>query len=162
MVSLDVERQFPNGVSPDPKDVPAGNQESAWRIVTMADPEFAKNAKAGDFVIAGENIGSGRGHSYASAAIKTAGLRAVICESTNANFFRNSVWMGLPVIECPGINTKVSEGDELEFDLAKGIIKNLSAKTEIPFVPYPQELLEMLEDGGLYPHLEKQDKGVWI
>ena len=157
IVSLEAERRSTQNVPTDPKDVPASTEESAWRIVTVADPEFSNKAKAGDFLIAGENMGFGRGHSYASAAIKTAGLAAVICESTNANFFRNSVWMGLPVVECPGIKKNVNDGDELELDLAAGVIKNLTTRAEFPFVPYPEELLEMLEDGGLYPHLKKQE-----
>ena len=101
-------------------------------------------------------MGYGHDHERASIAIKGAGVAAVICESTNGNFMRNSAWLGLPVVECPGVQKKVKQGDELELDLAAGTIKNLTTGAALSFDSYPDFLLDMIESGGLYPQLKKQ------
>ena len=87
-----------------------------------------------------------------------AGVPAVICESSNGNFIRNSVHQGLAVVEVPGITEAVKEGDKLELDLEEGWVRNLRSEEELRFPAYPDFLLEMLEADGLYPHLEQQLK----
>ncbi len=120
------------------------------------DPEFPKKVKKGDFIVAGENVGYGHDHESAPMAIKGCGVASVICESTNRNFFRNSIHLGLPVIECVGIKSKVKEGDELEVDLAAGKINNLTSGKEIGFSSYPDFLLEIIDAGGIYSLINKK------
>jgi 3-isopropylmalate/(R)-2-methylmalate dehydratase small subunit len=141
---------------------PRPQTEKEWGkyCMTNLDPEFPNKVKEGDFIIAGENMGYGHDHESGPLAIKGCGVSAVICESTNRNFFRNAVHIGVPVIELPGIKSKVSQGDELEVDLSAGVLKNLTTGEEISFAPYPDFLLEIIEAGGLYPLLrEKLAKG---
>jgi 3-isopropylmalate dehydratase small subunit len=110
--------------------------------------------------VAGENMGYGHDHESAPLAIKGCGIAAGICESTNRNFFRNAIHIGLPVVECRGIKAGVKEGDELEVDLGGGIIKNLSTGETLRFPPFPDFLLEIIEAGGLYALIrEKLSKG---
>jgi 3-isopropylmalate/(R)-2-methylmalate dehydratase small subunit len=124
------------------------------------DPEFPNKVQEGDFIIAGENMGYGHDHESAPLSIKGCGVSAVICESTNRNFFRNAVHIGVPIIELPGIKSKVKQGDELEVNLQTGIIKNLTSGETIEFSSYPDFLIEIIEAGGLYPLLrEKLPKG---
>jgi len=140
------------------KGTPITNEELGKYCMTKVDPDFPKKVQNGDFIIAGENMGYGHDHDHASRSIIGAGVGVVICESTNANFLRNSIDHGLAVVECPGILDSVNEGDKLEVDLSAGIIKNLTTEEELSFAPYPEFLLEMVEAGGIYPHLAQQIK----
>ncbi len=129
-----------------------------WGALCMVnvDPEFHKKVKKGDFFVAGENVGYGHDHTHASKALKACGIAAVIAESTNFYFQRNSINLGLPVIELKGIKSKVKEGDELEVDLNTGVIKNITTGEELRFAPYPDFLLEIIDAGGVYPLIKKK------
>jgi 3-isopropylmalate/(R)-2-methylmalate dehydratase small subunit len=155
---VDVDKDiFPSDVVKQLKEHGHITEEIAGKYaMTTLDPDFPSKIKKGDFIVAGQNMGYGNDHDRSSMCLKGAGVGAVICESTNGNFFRNSVEWGLPVVECPGIKAKVKEGDELELDLAAGTVKNLTDAALFHFAPYPDFLLDMLADGGLYPHLKKQ------
>ncbi len=140
------------------KGVPVTDEEVGKYCMVNVDPDFPKKVKKGDFIVAGENFGYGHDHYHACVSIKGAGVGAVVCESTNANFMRNSLHHALPVIVCKGIKSKVKQGDELEIDLAAGTITNLTTGEGLRFVPFPDFLLEIMGAGGLYPHLKKQIK----
>ncbi len=128
--------------------------------MTSKDPEFPQKVQKGDFLVAGENMGYGYGHSESGfLSIKECGIAAVICESTNRNFFRNGIHAGLPVIEYKGIKSKVKGGDELEVNLSSGLIKNLTTGEELHFSPYPDFMLEIVNAGGIYPLLKKMLTG---
>ncbi|MBI4232817.1 MAG: 3-isopropylmalate dehydratase [Chloroflexi bacterium] len=133
-------------------------EELGKYCMTKVDPDFPRKVQRGDFIVAGENMGYGHDHDHACMSIKGAGVAAVLCESTNANFLRNSIEHGLPVVELPGIKEVVRQGDELEVDLTNGYVRNLRTKAELKFAPYPSFLLDMLDAGGLYPHLAHQIK----
>jgi 3-isopropylmalate/(R)-2-methylmalate dehydratase small subunit len=124
--------------------------------MTVVDPDFPKKVQKGDVIVAGENMGYGHDHDHACISIKGAGVAAVLCDSTNGNFYRNSVEHGLPIIEYPGIRAATEQGDEIEVDLAEGRVRNVTQGKEFRFTPYPQTLLDMIEAGGLYPHLKAQ------
>lgn len=126
--------------------------------MTAVDPDFPKKVQKGDFIVAGENMGYGHDHDHACMSIRGAGVGAVLCESTNANFLRNAIDHGLPCVQCRGIMSMVHQGDELEVDLAQGTIANLTTGAELRFIPLPDFLLEKLEAGGLYLYLKKKLK----
>ena len=138
------------------RGMPKTDEDYGQLCMTNIDPEFPNKVKKGDFIVAGKNMGYGHDHESAPLAIKGCGVAAVICESTNRNFYRNSVHLGLPIIECEGIKKKVKEGDELEVDLGLGIIRNMTSGEEIKFAPFPDFLLEILDAGGLYPLIRKK------
>ncbi|MFC1987467.1 3-isopropylmalate dehydratase [Chloroflexota bacterium] len=138
------------------QNIPITEEAVGKYCMINVDPDFPNKVKKGDFIVAGENFGYGHDHDHACIALKGAGVAAVLCESTNANFMRNSIHHALPVIVCRGIQKKVKEGDELKIDLKAGTIVNLSTNEEMRFVPPPDFLLEIIGAGGLYPHLEKQ------
>ncbi len=137
---------------------PVTEEELGKYCMTNVDPEFPKKVKKGDFIVAGENFGCGHDHDEPCVSIKGAGIAAVICESSNTNFIRNSIHHALPVITCKGIKEKVKQGDELEIDLAAGSIANVTTGEKMRFVPIPDFLLEIIDAGGLYPYLKKQIK----
>ena len=123
--------------------------------MTNVDPDFPKKVKKGDIMVAGSNMGCGHDHFQANLAIKQCGIACVIAESFDRNFFRNSIGVGLPIIEYRGINQEVKEGDELEADLPAGTIKNLTTGKTLKFKPFPDFLQDILEVGGMDPYADK-------
>jgi 3-isopropylmalate/(R)-2-methylmalate dehydratase small subunit len=117
------------------------------------DPDFPAKVQPGDILIGGEGMGYGHDHDHACVAIKGAGVSAVLCEAAAGYFKRNSIHHGLPVIELPGIMAAVEQGDELELDLVAGTGKNLNSGNTLRFQPWPKFLIDIIEDGGLYPHI---------
>ena len=126
--------------------------------LTMVDPDFPKKVQTGDLVVGGEGFGYGHDHDHACMSLRGAGVAAVLCESTNINFKRNSIHHGLPVIEVKGIMNETKTGDELEVDLTEGTVRNLTTGKSLSFIPYPDFILEILEAGGLYQQLTGQVK----
>ena len=113
------------------------------------DESFSQKVEPGDIIVAGENFGCGSSREHAPLAIKGAGIAAVIAESFARIFLRNSINIGLTVIEAPGITGFADEGDELEVDLDAGLIKNLSKNTTLKFNPLPEFLNRIIVAGGL-------------
>jgi 3-isopropylmalate/(R)-2-methylmalate dehydratase small subunit len=123
--------------------------------MTPVDPNFPKKVKKGDIMVVGTNMGCGHGHQHANMGIMQCGISCVIAESFDRNFFKNSINLGLPIIELEGINKQVKEGDLLEVDLHAGEIRNLTSNKTLKFTPLPDFLLEILESGGLEPYANK-------
>ena len=123
--------------------------------MTPVDPDFPKKVKKGDIMVVGTNMGCGHGHQRANIGIIQCGISCVIAESFDRNFFKNSINLGLPIIEYEGIRQKVKEGDVLEVNLHEGKIKNLNTKETLNFTPLPDFLMEILESGGLEPYANK-------
>ena len=104
------------------------------------DPNFSKRAKAGDFIIAGQNFGTGHMHPEFYNSLKAFGIGAVIAESVSRRFLREAVNAGLPVLECEGILNIIAEGDRIRLDLASGRVENLTNGKKLPGHPLPSEL----------------------
>jgi len=131
-------------------------EELAKHVMEDADPEFVKKLTPGDFIVAGENFGCGSSREHAPRIIKIAGVSAVLAKSFARIFFRNSINIGLLLIEC---NTdEISSGDEIEINLEKGIVINISRNTEIPFIPPPPFMQEISESGGLVEYVKKKKR----
>lgn len=118
------------------------------------DPHFAKNVKAGDIIVGGRNFGCGSSREHAPIAIKGAGISAVVAESFARIFYRNSINIGLPLIEIKGISKEVSQGDEIEIQMEKGILKNLTTGKEFKIKELPPFMVKILNEGGLIPYLK--------
>lgn len=154
---------FGDNLNVDKEIVPFRERESGlikpgefgkW-CMTPVDPDFPKKVKKGDVMVVGSNMGCGQAHYSSNQAIKQCGISCVIAESFDRNFFRNSIAIGLPIIEYKGIKQKVKEGDELEVDLHTGEIKNLTTKKTLKFTPFPDFLLDVLEADGAEPYGNK-------
>lgn len=127
--------------------------ELAKHTLEDARADYAPQVKPGDFVVAGKNFGLGSSREHAAIIIKLSGARAVVAKSFARIFFRNAINVGLPVIE---IDTdRVEEGDLLELDLEKGILKNLSQSLEFSFPPFTQIMRSILLNGGLVEYIRK-------
>ncbi|AEF95683.1 3-isopropylmalate dehydratase small subunit [Methanotorris igneus] len=131
-------------------------EELAKFAMTGADPDFPKKVKKGDIIVGGKNFGCGSSREHAPIGLKGAGISLVIAESFARIFYRNAINIGLPLLECKDITKHVKEGDILEVDLDKGIIKNLTTGEELKAQKLPEFMMEILNDGGLMPHLKKK------
>lgn len=114
---------------------------------------FVSQAAAGIIIIAGEHFGQGSSREHAPIALKASGVKCVVASSFARIFFRNAISIGLPAVECLGISSKVSEGDELSVDLERGEVRNLGTGMQMRVEPMPQHILEVLKDGGIINHL---------
>ena len=120
------------------------------------DPAFPDKAKAGVIVVGGKNFGCGSSREQAPLALKYAGVQCVLAESFARIFYRNSINIGLPVIECKGISTAVNEGDELAVDLEEGKVQNLTQNKSLQGTKLPPFIMQILTDGGLIENLRKR------
>lgn len=128
-------------------------KELAKYVFNDLDPDFHKKVRPGDFLIAGENFGCGSSREQAPLALKALNLRAVVAKTFARIFYRNAFNVGLLLLEC---NTNhIDDGDILEFDGEKNIIKNLSKGLYVDVKPQPQLFRTILEDGGVVAHLKK-------
>ncbi len=127
--------------------------ELAKHVLEDADTDFAARVKAGDFIVAGNNFGLGSSREHAPLVIKMAGVSAILAKSVARIFFRNAINLGLPVLLCDtdGIN----DGDELEVDLAAGMIKDMTNGSQLTFGKIPEVMLRILDEGGLIPYIQK-------
>ena len=128
-------------------------EELAKHVMEDADPDFMKKFSKGDFVVAGKNFGMGSSREHAPLALKVAGVSAVIAKSFARIFYRNAINVGLPVLIADTDN--IDSGDELEVDLEKGVIRNLSKGVEIRAKPLPEFMLRILNEGGLVDFVKK-------
>jgi 3-isopropylmalate dehydratase small subunit len=119
------------------------------------DPTWAKKVQAGDMIVAGTNFGCGSSREQAPVALKTLGISAILANSFARIFFRNSINIGFPVVECSGLREQVKSGDVIELDLAKGEVRVPSGGIR-KFTRLPPNVLEILEAGGLVPKLRKE------
>lgn len=127
--------------------------ELATHVLEDADPTFYKRHTPGDFIVAGRNFGMGSSRETAPRVIKDAKVAAVLAKSFARIFFRNSINVGLPVVECN--TSQIEEGDKLEVDLTAGVVRNLTKGIEIAVAPLPAVMLELLNEGGLVEHFKK-------
>lgn len=127
--------------------------ELAKHVLEDANQDFASQMAPGDFVVAGRNFGLGSSREHAPRIIKLAGVNAVLAQSFARIFFRNSINVGLPVLE---IDTSgIEQGDELEVDLGTGTVRNVTRDETLTFTPLPPVMVKILNDGGLVEHFKK-------
>ena len=130
--------------------------ELAKHAMEGLDPAFTTKIHDGAIIVAGKNFGCGSSREQAPLALKHAGIKCVLTESFARIFYRNSVTIGLPVLECPGISSKVEEGDELVVDLRVGEVENKSKNLVLQATQLPEFIMEILDDGGLIEHLRRR------
>lgn len=113
------------------------------------DKSFVGKVKAGDIIVAEKNFGCGSSREHAPIAIKAAGVSCVIACDFARIFFRNAINIGLPILECPEAARDAENGDEIEVDLVKGTIDNLTKGKHYTVPPFPKEIRDIISRGGL-------------
>ena len=129
--------------------------ELAKHVMEDIRPGFYEEIKAGDFVVAGENLGAGSSREQAPLVLKAAGIGAVVAKSFARIFYRNCINVGLPVIEVD--TSMIAEGDVLEVDIAHGVVRNVTKNMTLEAKPLPPVMMTILNDGGLAEHLKKHN-----
>jgi len=114
-----------------------------------ADVNFVKNVKSGDIIVAGKNFGCGSSREHAPISIKASGVSCVIAESFARIFYRNSINIGLPIIEQPIASKEAQTGDEIEVNFEQGILKNITKDKTYKFTGYPEFMQQIISAGGL-------------
>lgn len=124
-------------------------QELAKHVMEDSDRDFPNKVKSGDIIVAGKNFGCGSSREHAPIAIKAAGINAVIAKSFARIFYRNAFNIGLPIFESVEASEKIKEGNEIEIDANRGLIKNLTLNEEYKANPIPPFMQELIAAGGL-------------
>ena len=125
------------------------HSELASHCMEDLDKTFINRVKQGDIITAGYNFGCGSSREHAPIAIKASGVSMVIAKSFARIFYRNSINIGLAIVECPEAVDGISEGDRVEADMDNGIIKNLTTGKEYKTEPFPEFIQKIIENGGL-------------
>ena len=113
------------------------------------DKDFVKNVKAGDIIVAHKNFGCGSSREHAPIAIKASGVSCVIASSFARIFYRNSIDIGLPIIECPKAAEEIQAGDEVQVDFATGVITDMTTGKTYQAQPFPESIQNIIDAGGL-------------
>ena len=129
--------------------------ELASHCMEDIDAQFIHKVKAGDIMVAGENLGCGSSREHAPIAIKAAGISCVIASTFARIFYRNAINIGLPILECPQASEKIQAGDEVEVDFSTGVITNLTRGETYQAVAFPDFIKNIIASGGLLNSLKK-------
>ena len=132
--------------------------ELASHCMEHIDKGFAKSVKAGDIIVAGKNFGCGSSREHAPISIKAAGISCVIAGSFARIFARNSINTGLSIIESVEASGRIKNGDVLDVDTVKGIIRNITRKESYRFESYPPFMRKIINAGGLMNYIKKRLK----
>jgi len=128
-------------------------KELAKHVFEDIEHDFYTKIKKGDFLVSGENFGCGSSREQAPLALRATGIRAVAAKSFGRIFYRNSLNLGLYLLEC---NTNyIDDGDELEMDLERNILKNKFKGLNIAFKPIPPLAKKILAEGGMVEYFKK-------
>ena len=125
------------------------DSEIAQHTLENIKPNFAKNVKEGDIIVAGKNFGSGSSREEAVNVLKTLGIKAVIAESFARIYFRNLINLGILAIKLSDVKLKFDEGDLIKISLEDSKIVNETKGIEIKIDKIPTFLVEILEAGGI-------------
>ena len=132
--------------------------ELALHCMEDYDSEFVKKMNQGDIIVAGRNFGCGSSREHAPIALKAAGVSCIIAQSFARIFFRNAINIGLPIFESEEIADQCSEGDLLEVDTVKGMIKNLSKDKVYKTNLLPEFIQKIISVGGLKEYVKEEVK----
>ena len=130
--------------------------ELAKHVMEDADKDFSKKIQTGDVIVAGKNFGCGSSREHAPIAIKAAHIGAVIARSFARIFYRNAFNIGLPIFESIEASENIREGDEIEIDGDRGIIRNLTKNDEYRAHLIPPFMQELIAAGGLVEWTKKR------
>ena len=135
--------------SSDPKEL-------AGHCMEDIDKDFVKNVHVGDIIVANKNFGCGSSREHAPISIKAAGVSCVIAETFARIFYRNSINIGLPIIECPEAAEGIEDGDEVEIDFDSGIIYDKTKDTRYKGQAFPPFMQEIIKNEGLINYINNK------
>lgn len=139
--------------APSPEDL-------AKHCMEDIDVNFVNEVKNGDIMVAGANFGCGSSREHAPIAIRASGISCVIAKSFARIFYRNSINIGFPILECPEAVDKINKGDDVSVDFETGIITNHTTNETFKATAFPPFINGIIQNGGLLNYIKaKQERG---
>lgn len=133
----------------------ADHKELASHCMEDIDKEFTAKVKDGDIMVGGSNFGCGSSREHAPIAIKNSGISCVIAKTFARIFFRNSINIGLAILECPEASEKIENGDVVSIDFDTGVITNVTKNERYKAEPFPEFVKEIIKADGLMNSLKR-------
>ena len=129
--------------------------ELARHCLEDLDTTFVERVREGDIIVADENFGCGSSREHAPVCIKAAGVSCVIAKSFARIFYRNSINVGLPILECPEAVDAIRDGDVVSVDADGGVIVDETSGKTFEAQPFPPFIQEIINEGGLVARTKK-------
>ena len=123
--------------------------ELATHCMEDIDKDFRQKSRTSKIIVAGRNFGCGSSREHAPIAIKASGVELVIADSFARIFYRNSIDIGLPIIECPAAAAAIRDGDEVDVDLDAGVITDVTTGERFTAAPFPPFIQQIIRCGGI-------------
>ncbi len=133
----------------DPKELASHCMEDSKQDINAGKEPFAKRVQVGDILVAEKNFGCGSSREHAPLAIKTCGVSCVIAKTFARIFYRNSINIGLPIMECPEACDDIKDGDIVSVNFDTGVITNESTGHSFQAAPFPPFMQNIIAKGGL-------------
>jgi len=133
-------------------------KELASHCMEDLDKTFVKRVKSGDIIVADKNFGCGSSREHAPIAIKESGVSCVIAKTFARIFYRNSLNIGLPILECPDAVDGIRDGDVVEVDFSTGTIIDETTGKRYAAEPFPPFMQDLIAAGGLAGYMRKEAK----
>lgn len=130
--------------------------ELAQHCMEDIDKDFINKVKKGDIMVGGSNFGCGSSREHAPIAIKASGISCVIAKDFARIFYRNSINIGLPILECKEASEDIDEGNEVEIDFDTGIITNKTKNKTYQAVAFPPFMQDIINAGGLIEQIKNK------
>ena len=118
-------------------------------------PEFGTAVKPGDILVAGKNFGCGSSREQAATVLSHNGVRCIIAKSFARIFYRNSINIGLPIMECPEAVDAIEAGDTVQVDFDTGVITDETNGKVFHAEPFPPFIQNIISAGGLMKAIQK-------
>ena len=132
----------------------ASHKELAAHCMEDIDADFVNKVKEGDIMVAEKNFGCGSSREHAPIAIKASGISCVIASTFARIFYRNSINIGLPILECDEAAKDIKEGDTITVKMNEHVDYN--GKT-YPIAALPENLMDIIQAGGLVKAMRKRN-----
>lgn len=129
-------------------------KELAEHCMEDIDASFAKKVESGDIIVANKNFGCGSSREHAPIAIKASGVSCVIASTFARIFYRNSINIGLPILECNEAVEGIEAGNEVEIDFSTGVITNLTKNEKYQAEPFPEFMQKIINNNGLIGYIK--------
>jgi 3-isopropylmalate/(R)-2-methylmalate dehydratase small subunit len=130
--------------------------EERRKSVLQIRPEFVERMQPGDIIVAGRNWGCGSSREHAPENLQLLHVAAVVAESFGRIYFRNCVAIAFPNLACPVVHAACEDGDEIDIDIRSGVVRNLTRGAVLQARPYTEDMLAIVEQGGLLAVLKQR------
>ena len=131
-------------------------KELAKHCMEDIDKEFVSKVKEGDIIVADKNFGCGSSREHAPIAIKAAGVSCVIAKSFARIFYRNSINIGLPIIECEEAADAIKAGDTVSINFDTGVITDETTGQSFQGQAFPPFMQKIIDSEGLINYINAQ------